>query len=136
MADPKWKILTRAQADVVPYLSNIPDGFLLDSLLAEKLLINENYEELLKGRLAGIGNEAARELVVMLKKTPPGSYDKFCQVLLSVNGGKDVYDRLIKDEGSSKLSKRHHAIVFCFFLARYMQEPETDTDGGGVRGEH
>ena len=114
MADPKWKTLTRAQADVVLYLSNILGGSLLDSLLAEELLTEANYEKLRKMRETKIDNEVAQELVVMLKKTPPGSYDKFCEVLRGVDGGKDVYDRLKKQEGASKLSQRHHAICFCF----------------------
>ena len=114
MADSKWKILARAQADVVLYLSNILGGSLLDSLLAEELLTEANYEKLRKMRETKIENEVAQELVVMLKKTPPGSYDKFCKVLRNVDGRKDVYDRLMKEEGASKLSQRHHAICFCF----------------------
>ncbi|XP_065834396.1 uncharacterized protein [Oscarella lobularis] len=90
MADPGWKTLQRAQADVVQLLSGLLSGPLLDKLQAKNLLTDENYESVRRRRKNDGDTEAARDVITLLKKTPKPAYDSFCQALREVDGGETV----------------------------------------------
>ena len=99
MADPGWKTLQRAQADVVQLLSGLLSGPLLDKLQAKNLLTDENYESVRRRRKNDGDTEAARDVIALLKKTPKPAYGSFCQALREVDGGETVLSVLQASPG-------------------------------------
>ena len=72
MADRRWAKLDSVRNDVVSHLANVlGDKSFLDSLLARKCLYYDQYEKLMKDRLA----LEARTLLGFLRHRPPSIFN-------------------------------------------------------------
>ena len=109
MADPKWTLLIPVADKIVPLLASAIDGAaLLDSLLSRRCLSQDQYEELLRHLRDRSREDVARELLSILRRTLPPSFDSFCAVLQEGNDGnrKAVYDLLVTSAQAHESSRK------------------------------
>ena len=81
--DPKWK------THLVPNTATVTEGIFVKGALLDQLVSYELIDMDQRARidLVGIESDQATELFKVLRKRPPGSFDKFCQALDETSQG-------------------------------------------------
>ena len=89
--DPKWEKNLRHQLPAV--VEVLQPKMVVDPLYAVRLLTKNDYEELAQSRDSQ--QVKARRLLIMLQRRGPESFDKFCDVLMRVDGQQFV-ERMLR----------------------------------------
>lgn len=96
MADPAWKSIVTDYPEYVEKLSSLIGDTtarnLLDHLVASSLL---QIEQRTKIDAIKDKDEAARELLIILKRKGPGSFNKFCIAIRKTDSDEGLYRKLI-----------------------------------------
>ena len=82
MADPRWTRLIRITDEIVPLLVNALDGgTLLDNLVSRGCISQAQYESSRRNSqdLRKSPEDVARDLLTVLRSSPPSSFDSFFQ---------------------------------------------------------
>jgi hypothetical protein len=99
MSDPRWD--ERLNKNFPAVVQNLQPLLLIDLLLKQGLLENEEYEYV-RNPLHMTEEARSRELLSILRKKGPRSFDLFCEVLLAVRSqafiATDILSSRKKDE--------------------------------------
>ena len=102
MSDPLWeRCLKPVLPDASTLLANLVEGVILEHLFSKGIISECCYNALLQKLRTDTSYRVAKEILLILMRTPPPSFDQFCTILSGIEGG-GVLSQLLRGEKAKR----------------------------------